>query len=59
MLHKVKLEPLRTKEMSELSACEVVKTVAWRYVCSCGAKGRWRGSWGQARSDGRGHTLSH
>ena len=55
MLHRVKIAPLRTREFSDLTGCDVMRTVAWRFECSCGRKGRWRSSFGKARADFREH----
>lgn len=57
MLHRVKLEPLRLREFSELTGCEISRTVSWRWKCSCGKRGSWRKTWGVARAEGREHSL--
>ena len=57
MLHRVKIAPLRTREYSELTGCDVMRTVAWRFECSCKAKGKWRKSFGEARRDFAEHRI--
>lgn len=55
MQHRVKLEPVKVRTYDRALRCETVSVVAYRLVCSCGARGRARGS----VRDARAQELSH
>lgn len=57
MLHRVTVVPLRRREFSDLTGCDVSSVYGFRAVCTCGWAGKIRARVDVARLDLREHRA--
>lgn len=57
MLHRVTISPLRHREFSDLTGCDVSSIYGFRASCVCGWKGKTRRTVAVARLDFAEHKL--
>lgn len=55
MNHHVTLEPVKLRRFKDIHLSDTSEVVAYRWRCSCGLKGRTRGTWRAARTDSQAH----
>jgi hypothetical protein len=55
MLHACQVVACKRKAFSDLTGCETLTTYGYRFVCSCGERGKVRGEYAVARAE----SLTH